>query len=98
MVIVKVEGPINEAGLSKEDIEEIDGYIPAENLLSMIEDLLCEIDSLEEKYKDFEKYVEDNYRHLTYEEQIDYNPDDFYTIYELNNEKNVYSIIDINEE
>ena len=58
--------------------EEINGYIPAENLLSMIEDLLCEIDSLEEKYKDFEKYVEDNYRHLTYEEQIDYNPADFY--------------------
>lgn len=51
--------------------ENIEGYILAENMLSMIEDLLCEIDNWEEKYKNFEQYVEDNYRHLTYAEQID---------------------------
>lgn len=60
------------------DRKNIYGYIENDNLLSMLEDLLCEIDSLEEKYKDFEQYVEDNYRHISYAEQIDYNPRDFY--------------------
>ena len=59
------------------DEKNINGYIESDSLLSMIEDLLCEIDSWEEKYKDFEQYVEDNYRHLTYAEQINYDPESF---------------------
>jgi hypothetical protein len=38
----------------------------------MLEDLLAEVDRLEEKYEDFEKDVEDNYRKVPIEEQIGY--------------------------
>ena len=60
------------------DKKNIYGYIETDNLISMLEDLLCEIDTLEEKYKDLEQDIEDNYKRLTYEEQIDYNPHDFH--------------------
>lgn len=47
-------------------------------LESMIEDLLYLIEALEEKYKDLEQDIEYNYRPIPYEEQIGYNPKDFY--------------------
>lgn len=59
------------------DKKNIDGYIPAENLLSMIEDLLCEIDRLEEEIEDIKQDLEDNYRPIPYEEQIGFSITDF---------------------
>lgn len=39
-------------------------YVEADSIESMIEDLLYEIDSLQEKYDDLEQDLQDNYRPL----------------------------------
>lgn len=38
--------------------EDIDGYIETENLLTMVEYLLCELDALEEKYSDLKDQLQ----------------------------------------
>ena len=43
-------------------------YIHAENIDSMIYDLLCEIDRLNEKIEDMENDIRDNYRPISNEE------------------------------
>lgn len=43
-------------------------YIPAENIESMIKDLLYEIDRLNEKIEDMENDIRDNYRPISNEE------------------------------
>lgn len=60
--------------------ELVDGKyeVDFEALETMIEDLLYLVEVLEEKYKDLEQDIEDNYRPIPYEEQIGYNPKDFY--------------------
>jgi hypothetical protein len=50
------------------DYEIIGNLIPAENLMTIVEDLLMEIDTLNEKYEDLEKEVEENYKPYTKEE------------------------------
>lgn len=45
-------------------------YLDQNDILSIIEDLLLEIDNLEEKYEDLERDMQDNYRHIPIEEQI----------------------------
>ena len=48
-------------------------YLTQEMVSYMIEDLICEIDSLQEKYQDLIRDVEDNYKRISIEEQIDWN-------------------------
>lgn len=36
-------------------------YLPSESIVSIFEDLICEINRLEEKYKDLEQDIEENY-------------------------------------
>ena len=50
------------------DYDIIGNLIPAENLMSIVEDLLVEIDTLNERYEDLEKTVEENYRPFTQKE------------------------------
>lgn len=50
------------------DYERKGDYIPAENIDSMIYDLLCEIDRLNEKIEDMENDIRDNYRPISNEE------------------------------
>lgn len=50
------------------DYERKGDYIPAENIDSMIYDLLCEIDILSEKIEDMENDIRDNYRPISNEE------------------------------
>ena len=59
------------------DYEAKLGYVPAESVTEIIADLLLEIDRLEEKYKDFEKEVEENYEPISYAKQVGYNERDF---------------------
>lgn len=45
------------------DAENIDGYIPEDEMLAMIEDLICEIDRLKEEAEEREQDIQDNYIH-----------------------------------
>lgn len=57
---------LNEYGIKIEDKV----YLEQNDVLSIIEDLLVEIDNLEEKYEDLERDMQDNYKHIPIEEQI----------------------------
>ena len=48
--------------LTNTDYELNGNFIPVENLLSVIEDLVYELNNLEEKYKDLEEDLETNYK------------------------------------
>lgn len=52
-------------------------FIPVDSLLAAVEDLLIEVDRLEEKYKEFEQEVEDNYKPYTKEEMYGVSERDF---------------------
>lgn len=57
---------------------EDDDTLTIEELFSTIEDLNSEISRIQEEFDDFKKDVEDNYKPLSYAEQIGYNERDFY--------------------
>lgn len=48
--------------LTNTDYELNGNFIPVENLMSVIEDLVYELNNLEEKYKDLEEDLETNYK------------------------------------
>lgn len=52
-------------------------YIPVEELFSMIEDLLIELDRAEEKYNDLEEQLRENYRPIPVAEQYGISERDF---------------------
>lgn len=54
------------------DYEVKGEFVPVDSFISMLEDLLAEVDRLEEEKEDIERDKEDNYRKVTVEEQIDY--------------------------
>ena len=54
------------------DYEVLGEFVPVDSFISMLEDLLAEVDRLEEEKEDIERDKEDNYRKVTVEEQIDY--------------------------
>lgn len=45
-------------------------YLEPDDALRIIEDLLIEINHLEKKYEDLERDMQDNYKHISIEEQI----------------------------
>lgn len=55
-------------GIIWKDAENIDGVIPVENLLNIVEDLMCEIGCLNEKIEDLERPKE----HDDYDAYQDY--------------------------
>lgn len=60
------------------DYEKYGEFVPVENVLPMIQDLVHEIDNLIEKQEEFKQEVEDNYRPISYGEQVGFNEKDFY--------------------
>lgn len=52
------------------DTENVEGYITAEDLFTMVEDLLYEIDHLEEKIEDLENKE-------NFDPRDEYNPEDY---------------------
>lgn len=59
------------------DAENIDGYIEPNNVISMIDDLVHEISRLNEKIKDREQDIKDNYRRISVAEQVGISDRDF---------------------
>lgn len=51
--------------------EENEIYVSEASVICMLEDLLCEINTLEEKIEDREQDIQDNYRRLNPEELIE---------------------------
>jgi len=59
------------------DAENIDGYIDEDSIISMIEDLIGEIDRLEEEKQDIENYYKDNYKPISASEMYGISDRDF---------------------
>ena len=60
------------------DYELIGNFAPVENLMAAIEDLLIELDKAEERIEQIERDRDENYKPISYAEQIDYRERDFY--------------------
>ena len=60
------------------DYELIGNFVPVEKLINVIEDLLIELDKAEEKYNDLEEQLRENYKPISYAEEIGYRERDFY--------------------
>ena len=57
---------------------ELEGdFIPADSLMSAIEDLLLEVEHQQECYEDLERDLEDNYKPISQAEQYDVSDSDF---------------------
>lgn len=54
------------------DDNNVNGYINDDKVISMLEDLIGEIDKLEEEKEDIIRDRDDNWKHVSIEEQIDY--------------------------
>ena len=57
---------LNKYGVQLED----KFYLEPDDALRIIEDLLIEINNLEKKYEYLERDMQDNYKHISIEEQI----------------------------
>ena len=60
------------------DYELIGNFAPVENLMAAIEDLLVELDRAEERIEQIERDRDENYKPISYEEEIGYRERDFY--------------------
>ena len=60
------------------DYELIGNFAPVENLMAAIEDLLIELDKAEERIEQIERDRDENYKPISYEEEIGYRERDFY--------------------
>jgi hypothetical protein len=59
------------------DYEKKGNYIPSENIMSIIEDLVWEIEVLKEKYRNIKQDMEDNYKRVSISEQVEINDNYF---------------------
>jgi uncharacterized protein with HEPN domain len=60
------------------DYELKGNVIPVDSFILIIEDLMSEIEMLEEKYKQLERELEENYRPIPYGELVGVRDSDFY--------------------
>ena len=65
------------SALTYTDYELIGNFVPVESMYSMIEDLLDEVEHQQARYKDLEKDIEDNYKPISYAEQVGVSDRDF---------------------
>lgn len=60
----------NISDITLTDYETLGDFIEIEKLWNIIEDLKCYYGNMEEQYEDLVRDVEDNYRPISYDEQI----------------------------
>lgn len=65
-------------GITLTEYTKEGSFLPVESVTDIIADLILEIDRLEEKIEDIEQDREDNYKPISYAEQVGYNERDFY--------------------
>lgn len=70
-ILEKVTGITNFTYKSKGD------FIAYEDVISIIEDLVCEYNVLKEKFEDYKENIRDNYRQITSQEMYDIDDRDF---------------------
>lgn len=54
------------------DAENIDGYILPENMFVMIQDLICEVESLQELIQDMKEDIAENYERKPFDPYEEY--------------------------
>ena len=64
-------------GKCKRVIVDDEQYVDANELIGCIENLVYEVEHREDEIRDLKQDVEDNYKHISYAEQIGYNIHDF---------------------
>lgn len=48
-----------------------------EEIINKIEELECELKSTQEEYEDYKEYVKENYREISYSQQVGISDEDF---------------------
>lgn len=48
-----------------------------EEVINKIEELECELKSTQEEYEDYKEYVKENYREISYSQQVGISDEDF---------------------
>lgn len=64
-------------GITLTEYTKEGSFLPVESVTDIIADLILEIDRLEEKIEDIEQDRDDNYKPISYAEQVGYNERDF---------------------
>lgn len=54
-----------------------EGYIEGDELISIIENLICEIEKLDEQIDEINQNIQDNYQPLHVSQQVEISDDDF---------------------
>lgn len=52
--------------------------VSVEDILSELEEVIDELEDVKEKFKDYQREVEDNYKPISYAEQVGFNERDYY--------------------
>lgn len=52
--------------------------VSVEEVLAELEEVIDELEEVKEKFKDYQREVEDNYKPLSYAEQVGFNERDYY--------------------
>lgn len=53
-------------------------FVSLEDILTELEEVIDELEDVKEKFKDYQREVEDNYKPLSYAEQVGFNMRDYY--------------------
>lgn len=53
-------------------------FVSVEDVLTELEQVIDDMETLQEEFDDYKRDVEDNYKPISYAEQVGYNPRDFY--------------------
>ena len=76
-VFFKAENILGTSYMNCYDDDNMKAYIDTDEIVTLIEDLLSEIDRLNEKIEDMEEDIRDNYRPISLSEQYDVSDCDF---------------------
>lgn len=74
----ELEAMFKASKITMTDYDLIGNFAPVEKLMAAIEDLLIELDKAEKRIEEIERDRDENYKPISYEEQVGYRERDFY--------------------